>query len=321
MKCRVCGEPAVISLKAYSTALCAPHFISFLEKRTLNTINKYRLIENGEKPIVAVSGGKDSLSVWFMLNKLGYAADGVYINLGIENYSDISFAKIEKMADLLMKKVYSFDIKRLSDKGIDGLAKVLKRVPCSACGMIKRYVMNRVCIEYGYTTLVTGHNIDDEASALFGNVLYWKEEYLGKKNVVLEARHGHLSKKVKPFFLCSERDIAAYAILNNIDYIREECPFSVGAKTLIYKDMLNRLEQLSPGTKIQFVKGYLKSFIKNRQEDIKNTENFCSKCGYPTYGSICNMCRVLERLNIGEGHICFDEYDPSALDTTERLMT
>jgi len=320
LKCRACGEPAVINLKSYSTALCAPHFISFLEKRTLGTIRRYRLIENDERPIVAVSGGKDSLSIWFMLNKLGYSADGVYINLGIEDYSDISFAKITKMADLLGKKVYSFNIKTLVGKGIDGLAKTLKRVPCSACGMIKRYVMNRVCIEHGYTTLVTGHNIDDEASALFGNVLYWKEEYLGKKNVVLEARQGHLSKKVKPFFLCSEREIAAYAILNDIDYIRDECPFSIGAKTLIYKEMLNKLEELSPGTKIQFVKGYLKSFVNNRQEDTKNTEKYCSKCGYPTFSGICNMCRMFERLNI-EGQIGFDEYDPSVLDRKERLMT
>ena len=261
MKCRVCGEPASISLKAYSTALCAPDFISFLENRTLTTIKKYHLIEEGEKPIVAVSGGKDSLSIWSMLNKLGYPADGIYIHLGIGDYSDISLSRIIKMADALKRKVYTFNIRSILGKGIDELAKSMRRVPCSACGMIKRYVMNRICMDKGYTTLVTGHNIDDEASALFGNMLYWKEEYLGKKNLVLEGREGHLSKKVKPFFLCSEREIAAYAILNNIDYIHDECPFSVGAKTLMYKGILNKLEESSPGTKIQFIKGYLKTYF------------------------------------------------------------
>lgn len=320
MKCRVCGESAIISLKAYSTALCAPHFISFLENRTHSTIKKYQLIENGERPIVAVSGGKDSLSVWYMLNRLGYPADGVYIHLGIEDYSDASLSRIKNMADVLRKKVYIFNIKSIFGKGIDELSKVLKRVPCSACGMIKRYAMNRICMDKGYTTLVTGHNIDDEASALFGNILYWKEEYLGKKNVVLEGRQNHLSKKVKPFFLCSERDIAAYAILNNIDYIKDECPFSYGAKTLIYKGILNKLEELSPGTKIQFVKGYLKMFVNNRREDIKIAEKFCSKCGYPTYGSVCNICKIFERLNMEE-RFSFEKYDASVLDRKERLMT
>ncbi len=320
MKCRVCGEPASISLKAYSTALCAPDFISFLENRTLTTVRKYHLIEEGEKPIVAVSGGKDSLSVWSMLNKLGYPADGIYIHLGIGDYSDISLSRIIKMADVLKRKVYIFNIRNILGKGIDELAKAMRRVPCSACGMIKRYVMNRICMDKGYTTLITGHNIDDEAAALFGNMLYWKEEYLGKKNLVLEGREGHLSKKVKPFFLCSEREIAAYAILNNIDYIHDECPFSIGAKTLTYKGILNKLEESSPGTKIQFIKGYLKTFAAHKKEDGERADSFCSRCGYPTYGDICNFCKILERLNI-EGHIHFDEYNASILDSSEQLVT
>lgn len=320
MKCRVCGEPACISLKAYNTALCASDFISFLENRTYKTIKKYHLIEEGEKPIVAVSGGKDSLSIWSMLNKLGYPADAVYIHLGIGEYSDASLSKIIKMADMLKSKVYTFNVRSILGKGIYDLSRFMKRVPCSACGTIKRYAMNRICMDKGYTTLVTGHNIDDEASALFGNILYWKDEYLGKKNPFLEGREGHLSKKVKPFFLCSEREIAAYAVLNNIDYIHDECPFSVGAKTLIYKGILNKLEESSPGTKLQFIKGYLKNFAVQKRVESEIVDSFCTKCGYPTYGDLCNFCRVSERLNI-EIDIRFDEFNASMLDSGKRLMT
>ena len=126
-------------------------------------------------------------------------------------------------------------------------------------------------MDKGYNTLVTGHNLDDEAAALFGNILYWKDEYLWKKNVVLEGTDGHLSKKVKPLFLCSEREMAAYAIINNIDYIYEECPFSLKAKSLTYKAMLNKLEETSPGTKLQFIKGYLKT-VKERREKGERKE-------------------------------------------------
>ena len=305
MKCRVCGQPASISLRAYNTALCADDFVFFLERRVSDTIKKYHLIDKDDTPVVAVSGGKDSLSVWHILNKQGYKADGVYVDLGIGEYSRESLEKIKKTAETLQCKVFVFHIRNTFGRGIDEIAKATRRVPCSACGMIKRYVMNKVCIDKNYNVLITGHNLDDEAAALMGNLLYWKEEYLWKKSPFLEGRDGHLSRKVKPLFLCSEREMAAYALISGIDYIYEECPFSLDAKSLTYKRILNSLEENSPGTKLQFIKGYLK-MIKEAKETPKDL-TYCSSCGYPCYGDKCNMCRLLDRFHIGN-KIDFDVY-------------
>jgi uncharacterized protein (TIGR00269 family) len=305
MKCRVCGQEANISLRAYNTALCADDFTFFLEKRVSDTIQKYRLIEKNDTPIVAVSGGKDSLSVWHILNRQGYSADGLYVDLGIGDYSRESLEKIKKMAETLKRKVFVFHIRKIFERSIDEISKTIRRVPCSACGMIKRYIMNKVCIDKGYNVLITGHNLDDEAAALMGNLLYWKEEYLWKKSPLLEGREGHLSRKVKPLFLCSEREMAAYALISQIDYIYEECPFSVGAKSLTYKAILNNLEETSPGTKLQFIKGYLK-MVKGGDETTRDL-TYCASCGYPCYGDKCNMCRLLERFHI-ENRIDFDVY-------------
>ena len=313
MKCRVCGKPANISLKSYSTALCSEDFASFFEKRVLTTINKYKLIQEDDKPIIAVSGGKDSLTLWHIINKLGFAADGIYVDLGIEGYSDASFSKIKTMADRLGRKVFVFPVRDILGKDVKDLAKVLRRVPCSACGMIKRYVMNKICMDEGYNVLMTGHNLDDEASALLGNVLYWKDEYLWKKDVVLEAREGHLSKKVKPLFLCSERESAAYAIIAGIDYVYDECPFSVGAKSLVYKGILNKLEESSPATKIAFVKGYLKVAKDMRTgggRKKQEEDSSCQVCGYPAYGDRCSMCRLMEKMGITKA-VYFQEYNPN----------
>jgi uncharacterized protein (TIGR00269 family) len=308
MKCRVCGEQASIALKAYNTALCEKDFVAFVEKRVESTIQKYRLIQAGDRPVVAVSGGKDSLSLWHILNKLGYEADGIYVHLGIGDYSSLSLEKIKVVAEKLKRKVYIFALKDLFSKRIDELARSIRRAPCSACGMIKRYVMNRVCVDHGYNVLVTGHNLDDEASALLGNLLYWKEDYLWKKNVALDGTEGHLSKKVKPLFLCSEREIAAYAIISGIDYIYEECPFSKGANSLLYKSVLNRIEEESPATKIMFLKGYLKKAREAKQER-RTDSGYCAACGYPSYSETCSFCRIKERLGT-PGPVSFDEYAP-----------
>jgi len=333
MKCRVCGKPANISLKSYNTALCSVDFTDFIEKRVLKTINKYSLVKADDNPVVAISGGKDSLALWHIMNKLGFKSDGIYVDLGIENYSDRSFLKIIKMADDLKRRVFVFRFRDMFGRGIEELAKILRRAPCSACGMVKRYVMNKVCMDYNYSVLMTGHNLDDEASALFGNILYWKDEYLWKKDVLLEGRKGRLSKKAKPLFLCSEREMAAYAIINNIDYIYEECPFSTGAKSLLYKGILNKLEELSPATKIGFIKGYLRMtkkikaihlnekdssnlIVKTGQNTTKDSDDsFCAVCGYPSFGEKCNMCRLLEKFEI-KGPVVFEVYYPSSPSLT-----
>jgi len=310
LKCKVCGGKAVISLRAYNSALCEKDFISFLENRVFKTIKKYKLINDKDKLLIAVSGGKDSLSLWYILNKLGFNADGMYIDLGIGGYSDLSLEKVKKMSDMLKRPFYTFHLNDAMGKGIEAISKKIKRTTCSACGMIKRYIMNRVCLDKGYNVIVTGHNLDDEASALMGNLLYWKEEYLWKKGMMLNEEEGHLSKKIKPLFLCSEREMAAYAVLCGIDYIYDECPFSIGAKSLFYKELLNRLEDNSPGTKLQFLKGYLKFIRQMNIEKNRREMKYCINCGYPTVSDKCNFCRIMEKYGI-ERNIIFEEYRPT----------
>jgi uncharacterized protein (TIGR00269 family) len=310
MKCRVCGAQANIRLPQYNTALCAGDFISFFEKRVSGTIEKYGLFAASDRLLVAVSGGKDSLALWRLVNRLGYPADGIYIDLAIGDYSRVSYEKAKQMADRLHRRLYAFSFAEAFDRGVEALARTMRRPPCSLCGSIKRYVMNRSCTEYGYSVLATGHNLDDEASALLGNILHWKEEYLWKKDVVLEAEGESLVKKVKPFFLCSEKETAAYALMSGIDYVYDECPHSKGAKTLLYKALLNRVEETSPATKLAFMKGYLK---RGREEQAKRTgrKTSCATCGYPSYSAQCGFCRLMERFGIRPA-IRFQLYEPAA---------
>ena len=76
---------------------------------------------------------------------------------------------------------------------------------------------------------------------LFGNVLHWQTDYLGRQLPVLPARHG-FPRKVKPLVRLGERETAAYCVLRGIDYIVEECPMAAGNKHLGYKEALNAIE-------------------------------------------------------------------------------
>ena len=132
-----------------------------------------------------------------------------------------------------------------------------RRPTCSACGLSKRYIMNRAALEGGFPVVATGHNLDDEAATLFGSTLRWDESALARQTPVLAATHPRLARRVKPLFRMSERETAAYAFLRGIDYIVEECPFSRGATSITHKELLNRLEDTSPGSKAMFLQGFL----------------------------------------------------------------
>ena len=84
MKCRKCKEKAAINMRQHKLALCKPHFLEWIPEQTQRFIVKYKMFGREDRVLVAVSGGKDSLSLWDILMRLGYQADGLYIGLGID---------------------------------------------------------------------------------------------------------------------------------------------------------------------------------------------------------------------------------------------
>jgi len=102
MKCRKCGREAAINMRQHKLALCEEHFLEWIPEQTQRFIEKYEMFTRDERILVAVSGGKDSLSLWDVLLRLGYQADGLYIGLGIEggvDYSNQSHAMCERFLE------------------------------------------------------------------------------------------------------------------------------------------------------------------------------------------------------------------------------
>jgi len=307
MKCIKCGEKAVIHLRQHNTlALCKEDFLAWVPEQTQRFIEKYRMFGRSDRALVAVSGGKDSLSLWDILWRLGYSTTGLYIGLGIDGgigYSDTSLKMCEKFAaerGLQLQVVdapaeYGGTIPELSESTHRG-----RKKPCAVCGLVKRHIMNRAAREGGYDVLVTGHNLDDEASILMANTLNWISGYLLRQWPVLEAGPGGLVRKAKPLCRLYERDMAAYALLRGIEYVYEECPYSHGSKSLFYKEMLNRLEAERPGAKMSFYVAFLEAkeqglFASSTDPALERLHN-CPSCGQPTTApGECAFCRMLAK--------------------------
>ncbi len=255
------------------------------------------MISPGERVLVAVSGGKDSLALWDILLELGYEAHGLYIGLGIDGYSEPSGQYVHEFARLRGVRLVPVDLP--SDYGYDVKtgAAADRRAPCSACGLSKRHIFDRAALEGGYEVVATGHNLDDEAAVLLGNVLRWDVAYLARQRPVLPGRDG-FPRKVKPLVRLSERETAAYCVLKGIDYQVDECPMSVGNRHLGYKDALNAIEERSPGTKAAFYNGFLdRGAALGTDVAMAEREGLhpCPSCGAPTTAPVCAFCKLVEK--------------------------
>ena len=316
MKCNTCDQKAVIQMRQHKLALCSQHYLEWIPAQVQRFIEKYHMFDRGHKVLVAVSGGKDSLSLWEILVRLGYHADGLYIGLGIDEgiqYSDESHRLSVKFAEQNGLNLVVVDVASEYGETVPQIAARTHRGrsrPCSACGLSKRHIMNRVARDGGYDVLATGHNLDDEAATLFGNTLNWRSGYLRRQGPVLEADRPGLVRKVKPLCRIYEREMAAYALLRGIDYIYEECPFSHKAKSIYYKEILNRMEYDTPGAKLSFYLSYLQAkegglFAPEPAVDLnpdledgsaaRGNIHTCPNCGQPTSApGLCSFCRMFQ---------------------------
>jgi uncharacterized protein (TIGR00269 family) len=302
MKCRKCGAKAVLNMRQHRLALCAAHFLEWVPEQTQRFIQKYRMFQPEERILVAVSGGKDSLSLWDVLRRLGYAADGLYIDLGIDQgtgYSAISRQKAVAFAEANSLRLHVVDVSSTLGASIPTATRLTHRgaqKPCSVCGLTKRHIMNRMARDLGYDVLATGHNLDDEAATLFGNTLTWAAGYLARQGPVLDAETG-FARKVKPFCRLYERETAAYALLRGIDYVYEECPYAEGSTSIFYKNTLSRMETERPGVKLGFYLSFLRArsagFLQPPAEGPAGELRPCVSCGQPTTSDdVCSFCRT-----------------------------
>jgi uncharacterized protein (TIGR00269 family) len=296
-RCRVCKEPAVIDLQRHNANFCAEHLLQLCRRQMMKAIEDYSMFSTDDRLLVAVSGGKDSLAVWDMLIEAGYNADGLYIGLGIGEYSEDSAGYVQRFAAERNLNLITVDLREEYGYDVPTAAVATKRVPCSACGLSKRRLFDRAALDGGYDVVVTGHNLDDEAAVLFGNTMRWELDYLARQMPVLPAVNG-FPRKCKPLMRLTEREMAAWCVIRGIDYVVEECPIAAGNRHLGYKEMLNEIEAKSPGSKAAFYLGFLNKMsplLVGQTAAEAGEVGECSQCGAPTTGIVCAFCRLVEK--------------------------
>lgn len=296
-KCTRCRSRATIRLPSHHALFCPECFHLFFHRAILRAMEEFDL--PGASPImVAVSGGKDSLALWDALHELGYPVQGLHIDLGISGFSQASSEVVARFAatrgfswtQVLLRDVFGYSVQEIHRR--------TRRKICSVCGLLKRQLLNRLVIREGYRILATGHNLDDEAGRLLGNLVRHRTHYLEKLSPFLPSRHPRLPVKIKPLYRLEASEIRIYCEIKGIQPLSTPCPLSRGATSHTFKEALQFLENKMPGTKREFLFGYLhKSSTANSSSEFGT----CKGCGEPAYSDLCSVCSLKRQLEAKMG--------------------
>jgi len=268
-----------------------------IEKNIKKTIEKHKLLSKKDLVAVALSGGKDSTSILYILNKLGYRVHGLMIDLHLGEWSKTHRKNMEEFCEKENIPLTIIDMKKELGQGICFIKGVLKKQKnlggCVVCGITKRWLLNKGAKKLNADKLVTGHNLDDEAQNVLMNFL--------KGNVLLGINAGPATggkkidgfvQRVKPLFFIPESKIKAYAKKMKFEILYDKCPCAFGTYRVETREWM---ENITDSEKRKIVEGFQNIVPKIRKEN--NLEIIsCKKCKQPSRGEICNACKIFECL-------------------------
>ncbi|MDK2383596.1 MAG: adenine nucleotide alpha hydrolase family protein, partial [Candidatus Korarchaeota archaeon] len=195
-----------------------------------------------------------------------------------ENYEELGIPY--RLVDL--GREYGFTMDQVASLG-----RRLGRPVCSACGIVKRYVLNRVAYEEGLDAVATGHNLDDMWELAVRSLASGGGEELGRLD--LSSPPGpRLVRRIKPLGLTEEWLVEAYAGAKNLRFFEGTCPYKpLGGLREAIREAGLFMDEEAPGYTRMLVAGMLKA---PRGEKPTRELRFCERCGMPTTRRICAFC-------------------------------
>ena len=301
--CTKCANPKVIIKRKQSgQALCKNCFIESIQKKVIKTIKKENLIDKGDKILVALSGGKDSVATLDILNTYKerniIELCAVTIDEGIANYRNDGVAIAKKHTKRLgiEHKVLSF--KSLFNTTLDEIMKIPNhRISCSYCGVFRRWIINKAARDFGADKIATGHNLDDEVQAILMNYLEGNINNLTMIGPKTMSYSPLFRPKIKPLREIPEREIGLYTIAKDLEIHLAGCPYSQESFRGEVSEIIKNLSKNHPTIMYSTLRGFDKIKPALKKEYVADFQfDSCIKCGEPSSNEICRVCTFLDEL-------------------------
>jgi uncharacterized protein (TIGR00269 family) len=306
--CSSCKRREAFFFRRYSgEELCKKCFSESIEQKVRATISKHKMFRFDDRIAVAVSGGKDSISLMHILTKLerNYpkaSLVAVTVDEGIKGYRDealkIAAEHCRKLGVehqvVSFKKLYGFTldeaVKRIRQKGEGGVT------PCACCGVMRRNALNMAARKLEADKLATAHTLDDETQTILLNIFQGDVMRIAREKPVTDEAHPKLVQKIKPFCEIPEKETALYAYVRGVKFQSKPCPYASEALRNDARIMLNRLEEKHPGIKFVIFNSIEKIRPVLGSVAVEEGLRECRECGEPTTDEVCRTCQMLKDL-------------------------
>ncbi len=323
MKSRTCSRcrrrPANYLRVSSGEALCLSCLFKSIEDTVLWTIRKYGLISKGDRIGLAISGGKDSLVMTYILGKLWKSKrlpQGVFLLAFMidEEHSYSCMRRITRI-DFVRKICEEFGIEfkvyRLSEILGVSAEEVARRLwergldvhMCTIDGVMRRRAMNLIGRELGLTKIAVAHNIDDEAQTVMLNVMSNALDRFAWFGPSPMTEREDMIPRIKPLRFVPELETALYAYYHGIPLMEVECPFVYGNPRYMLKFELSRIERLNPNVKYAIV-AFGDGIARLMSERTRGTRlTRCRYCNEPSSKDVCRLCELLEKAGLLEKYL------------------
>ena len=268
-------------------------------------MSKFSMLNYNDKLAIAVSGGKDSLSLLYIMKRIFDNSHGgadliaITIDEGIEGYRNESLKIVEGFCSNLNVQSKILTYKEIFGINMDEamiLRPAEKMTSCSMCGTFRRRAMDIAAESVGANVLATAHNLDDQVQSFMINILAGDIDRIGWTYPEPVQYASNKLKKIKPFVEIYEQEIVFYALQRQIPFQSEECPYMHESIRTELRQFLNKFENDHPGIKYNIYNSITK-ISKVLKSSMKTPEaHVCSVCGRECTSDICAVCKTVKSL-------------------------
>ncbi|MCR4879367.1 MAG: GNAT family N-acetyltransferase [Bacilli bacterium] len=227
--------------------------------------NKYNLINHGDKIVVGLSGGIDSVTLLYALHlyqkfsHTEFTVQPVILDLGFDGFNP------DKMIEFCHSLGYELIVS--DSKEVYPILKAHqeddKHLPCSICSRMKKAAINKVANDLGFNKVAFAHHADDAIETLFMNEIY------GARIASFTPKM-HLEKAditfIRPLVLCRENEIKKLVREENLPVLDSKCPADKTTTREDIKNLLNEIYKKYPSSKENFLT-MLDNYKKNELWD------------------------------------------------------
>lgn len=209
---------------------------------------KYHLIEEGDRILAAISGGKDSLTMLYFLTL-------------VQTYTPVKFVIEPVMLDMGWDEDHSAVADYCQTLGLElrvehaGIGRIVfenrrEKNPCALCANLRRGALNRIARDLGCNKVALGHHMDDAVHTFFLSMLFEGRFHVFKPSTYLDRMDVTM---IRPLVYVAEADINKVAASLQLPIMTSRCPASGQTKRDEVKQVLDMIEARFPGARQRFL--------------------------------------------------------------------